>query len=112
MSKLIDADALVKRLIELGFYPAIVKRAIEEAPAVESHCEWINAKKQLPENPDEIVLCIVSGRYENLEFYEAYEMATFSWDVGWILESYPEWETPEISWWMPLPEPPKEDEDE
>ena len=110
MSKLIDADALANRMIELGFYPAIVKRAIEEAPAVESHCEWINAKKQLPENPDEIVLCTVSGRYENTTFYKAYEMATFSWDEGWILESYPEWETPEVSWWTPLPEPPKEDE--
>lgn len=110
MSKPIDADALAKKLIELGCNPAIVKRAIEEAPAVESPFEWINAKKQLPENPDEMVLCIVSGRYKNLEFYEAYEIATFSWDVGWILESYPKWETPEVSWWMPLPEPPKEDE--
>lgn len=109
MAKPIDADALAKKLIELGCNPAIVKRAIEEAPAVESQCEWINAKKQLPENPDEMVLCIVSGRYKNLEFYEAYVMATFSWDVGWILESYPEWETPEVSRWMPLPEPPKED---
>lgn len=111
MAKPIDADALAKKLIELGFYPAIVKRAIEEAPAVEPQCEWINAKKQLPENPDEMVLCIVSGRYKNLEFYEAYEMASFSWDEGWILESYPEWETPEVSWWMPLPEPPKEEDE-
>ena len=110
MSKPIDADALAKRLIELGFYPAIVKRAIEEAPAVEPHCEWIDAKKQLPENPDEMVLCIVSWRYENTTFYKAYEMATFSWDEGWILESYQDWETPEVSWWTPLPEPPKEDE--
>lgn len=112
MPKLIDADALASRLIELGFYPAIFKRAIEEAPAVEPHCEWINAKKQLPENPDEMVLCIVSGRYKNLEFRKSYKIASFSWDLGWMLESYPEWETPEVSWWMPLPEPPKEDEDE
>lgn len=42
MPKLIDADALAKRLIELGFYPAIVKRAIEEAPAVAPvvHGKW------------------------------------------------------------------------
>ena len=112
MSKPIDADALANRLIELGFYPAIVKRAIEEAPVVELPFEWINAKKQLPENPDEMVLCIVSGRYENLEFNKAYEMATFSRYVGWVLESYPEWETPEVSGWRPLPEPPKEDEGE
>lgn len=32
--RLIDADALEKRLLEKGFYPAIVKRAIEDAPTV------------------------------------------------------------------------------
>ena len=110
--KLISANALIEDLLNKDFYPAIVKRAIEEAPAVESQCEWINAKKQLPENPDETVLCIVSGRYENTTFYKAYEMATFSWDEGWILESYPEWETPEVSWWMTLPEPPKENDND
>ena len=32
----IDADALKKRLLEKGFYPAIVKRAIEAAPVVDA----------------------------------------------------------------------------
>ena len=32
----IDADALEKRLLEKGFYPAIVKRAIEDAPTVDA----------------------------------------------------------------------------
>lgn len=34
--RLIDADALEKRLLEKGFYPAIVKRAIEDAPVVDA----------------------------------------------------------------------------
>ena len=34
--RLIDADALEKRLLEKGFYPAIVKRAIEDAPKVDA----------------------------------------------------------------------------
>lgn len=34
--RLIDADALEKRLLEKGFYPAIVKRAIEAAPVVDA----------------------------------------------------------------------------
>lgn len=34
--RLIDADALKKSLLEKGFYPAIVKRAIEDAPTVEA----------------------------------------------------------------------------
>lgn len=34
--RLIDADALKKSLLEKGFYPAIVKRAIEDAPTVDA----------------------------------------------------------------------------
>lgn len=34
--RLIDADALKKSLLEKGFYPAIVKRAIEDAPVVDA----------------------------------------------------------------------------
>lgn len=34
--RLIDADALEERLLEKGFYPAIVKRAIEDAPVVDA----------------------------------------------------------------------------
>lgn len=32
----IDADALKKSLLEKGFYPAIVKRVIEDAPTVDA----------------------------------------------------------------------------
>lgn len=31
----IDADALTQDLIKRGFYPAIVKRAIEDAPSID-----------------------------------------------------------------------------
>lgn len=34
--KLIDADALKQALLEKGFFPAIVQRAIERAPAVDA----------------------------------------------------------------------------
>lgn len=34
--RLIDADALKKSLLEKGFYPAIVKRVIEDAPTVDA----------------------------------------------------------------------------
>ncbi|MBO7158111.1 MAG: hypothetical protein J6W31_05865 [Clostridia bacterium] len=35
MARYIDADALEKDLISRGFYPAIVKRAIEDAPTAD-----------------------------------------------------------------------------
>ena len=44
MNKLIYADDLKKALIELGFFPAIVKNAIEKAPEVDAelvrHARW------------------------------------------------------------------------
>lgn len=33
--KFISANALIEDLLNKGFYPAIVKRAIEEAPAID-----------------------------------------------------------------------------
>jgi len=43
--RLIDANALEQDLISKGFYPAIVKRAIEKAPTIEAepvrHGKWI-----------------------------------------------------------------------
>ena len=39
--KLISANALIEDLLNKDFYPAIVKRAIEEAPAIEPVCRWI-----------------------------------------------------------------------
>lgn len=46
--KLISANALIDDLLNKSFYPAIVKRAIEDAPAVDVvevvHGEWILQK--------------------------------------------------------------------
>lgn len=39
--KFISANALTEDLLNKSFYPAIVKRAIEEAPAVEPAFGWI-----------------------------------------------------------------------
>ena len=46
--KFISTNALIEDLLNKSFYPAIVKRAIEEAPAVDVvevvHGEWILQK--------------------------------------------------------------------
>lgn len=74
--------------------------------SIPSH--WISVKDRLPENPDELVLVIANGMYENVALKDAYCMANYSPDEGWVLEMYPEFEDVQISHWMPLPEPPKE----
>lgn len=120
MPKLIDADALAKRLIELGFYPAIVKRAIEEAPAVELDRKWIPVSNPPKETGHYLVNlhdedeggvvkdCVVDAWYQNRD------MSLFPSEIGWTLlnEFYDLTDRlrEHITHWMPLPEPPKEDE--
>lgn len=70
--------------------------------------QWIPVGERLPE-PDKKVLAIVSGRWENITFDRAYELMSWSSDEGWIMEAWPELEDPEVTHWMPLPEPPEVD---
>ncbi len=69
--------------------------------------EWISVKDALPGIQDGMVLAVVSGRYKNIRFDHAVELAEYNSREGWILEAYPEWETPDAAYWMPLPEPPE-----
>lgn len=63
---------------------------------------WRRPEDELPPE-DENVLVIVNGKWSNYEFCDAVVVAAFYGDEGWVLEQCPEWETPDIAWWMPLP---------
>lgn len=76
--------------------------------AVQVALPWISVNDGLPED-EQGVLVIASGRpREHLILDNAYELATFYDGEGWLLEAYPEWENPQVTYWMPLPERPKE----
>ena len=71
--RLIDADALEKRLLEKGFYPAIVKRAIETAPVVDAvvrckDCKHFNFEHMECEN-EAISTDHEGGASYSLNFY-------------------------------------------
>lgn len=68
--------------------------------------EWVSVEDRLPEN-DDIVVVIASGKVGNITLVNAFELATYSIDEGWILEMWPEWEDPKVTYWMPLPQPPE-----
>lgn len=79
----------------------------QELAKLREERRWIPVGERLPE-ADEQVLAIVSGIWKNITFERAYELVNWSSDEGWIMEAWPEFENPEVTHWMPLPEPPEE----
>lgn len=63
---------------------------------------WIPVTERLPE-PYEDVLLIVNGKVDNVTLIDAREIGSFDKSEGWILEMWPEWEDPKVTYWMPLP---------
>lgn len=69
---------------------------------------WISVKDRLPEK-DTLVLVIANGKpCKNVTLADAYQLASYSEDEGWILDEFPEAEGIAVAHWMPLPEPPEE----
>ena len=68
---------------------------------------WVPVTERLP-SEEGLVLVIVSGQFRNMTFDNAYELADYC-PEGWILEAWPEWESPDVTHWMPLPALPKEE---
>lgn len=89
-----------------GCLDLLHKEAAELIEGLLAERRWIPVTERLPE-PDTQVLAIVSGRWENITFDRAYELASWSADEGWIMEAWPDLEDPEVTHWTPLPEPPK-----
>ena len=66
--------------------------------------EWIPVSERLPE--DEYgVLVTVNGKHNNITFIDALEIAEYDSTDGWIVEGYLDWTNPDVTAWMPLPEP-------
>ena len=69
---------------------------------------WISVKDRLPEL-EGVFLVIVYGKpKENIELIGSVEFAEYWKGEGWFVEAYPEWENPNITYWMSIPETPEE----
>lgn len=97
---------------------AIIREFYDDCPLPDVEPEgWISVKDKLPE-PEQDVLVIAhgwSGRLLYIGSYQRMEAET-SWLTGvtskasdWSLWGWSYLREPEVTHWMPLPEPPKED---
>ena len=78
---------------------------LREAVAAIQEGMWSSPDREMPEEGT-MVLVIVNGVFGNITFVDAVSLASYSRDEGWILDKYPEWENPRISFWAPIREAP------
>lgn len=79
--------------------------ALEQLPAVDAVPTvngWIRVKDRLPEENGIYLVCVTLGY---MDFY------TWS-DKMWFSSAYNVCDDGFVTYWMPLPEPPKEDDDD
>lgn len=107
--RLIDADAMRQDWLENGENEYIydTNAVLDSIDAQLTVSRWIPVTERLPEVGEEFVLVCVNGRYHNIKFAGAAEIAMYDED-GWWIEAYPEWKNPRVTHWMPLPDAPKE----
>lgn len=100
-------DELIERLAayeDTGLTPKEIERLKAGTILKALKTEWIPVEERLPEE-DVIVLVTVSGFYSHLTFSNAIELGNLCSDGSWFIEGYPDWDDPEVTAWMPLPEP-------
>lgn len=105
--RLIDADALIEKMKDCGFSTeqelmanAFCFAALKSERLAPTVGGWISVKDRMPEPPAQ---CLVYS--DKARRPRGMETATYT-NLGWMTAAY----FPEITHWMPLPEPPKEGE--
>ena len=102
MSRMIDANALKAGFEEDGHLSPYIEEFIDACPTVGG---WISVEDRLPEIGEAVLVICRFGKMivSELDGY---------WGKERLFWTYPNWveEQIEVTHWMPLPEPPKEEE--
>lgn len=80
----------------------------EEIAVLQERRKWVSVTERLPEDSDD-VLAVVFGRpMQNIELIGALHIAAYCGDdAGRYVPEYPDWDNPQVTHWMPLPEAPE-----
>lgn len=100
--RLIDADALhseISKWPESVMYKDWVQSAIATAPTVATYGQWVSVEDKWPQNGEWILAYLSDRNMISGSYYDA---------MGFALDYYYEGQG-EITHWMPLLCPPKED---
>ena len=79
----------------------------KEEPSIELMQEWISVDDRLPDQSGEVLVIVSGNPQKNITLNFAYELAEYDPYDGWIMEMWPEWEDAVVTYWMPIPQPPK-----
>lgn len=100
-----DADFCEK---VAGLYRIAAACCWEKLERLEAGDGWSRPEKgELPPE-GKTVLALVSGSpTENITLHASYQTAVYIPDEGWVIDEWPEWETPEVICWQNCPEVPE-----
>lgn len=104
MVRPIDAEALKEKMTvsALGGHKRIwVCGVIDDAPTAEPQSAWIPCNERLPKCKEPVLICIYNSEMVVATLDD--DKIGFSTDDTWTHRKY-------VTHWMPLPEPPKEEE--
>jgi hypothetical protein len=116
MGRLIDADALIEEMVKVPGNQWNTKtfgKALEKVPTVEPKLGWISVKDRLPKSMANQVLVWLKHNdlvgYIGFGHYEKYKGQEIWFDLegnaAFSVRGYT------VTHWMPLPEPPKEEDE-
>lgn len=108
--RLIDADALIKDMDGDLTDAVAERRALEKIDNAPTIGGWISVNDRLPENDKTVLVACRYGGERNL-CVSTSELINGYWNSIWDLFGAVTVDKT-VFYWMPLPEPPKEDEDD
>ena len=121
--RLIDADAIIEVMKKCAENPEnaqallcyrYTQRILEEAPTVEPASPWHRVEDEMPDLLQFVLVCNDEGKCVVAQYVGYQTDSLTPWRIAYTMydtDIYDEKECGPVRYWMPLPEPPKEEEE-